>query len=243
MRKRAAPKVNLGSHGSRRTNMQRALLLMLKDKKGHIVVGLKNAMRAVKPYLILTPDLLEINVDSKHNEPYWCQDVRNAAKPQGTPDAISRGELVILDKGGFALRGYGGKLARKVELDDDLGAKAEKLMKKFKTTHPLPNAFEREVLTVLIEEAAEVQQRATKLLRFGRDEVQPKQKLSNRARLSQEVGQLMFMIAYAQEHKLLDYKHILKGTDEKGPKIEKYFQSKAPKKRKAVGRKVGGGKS
>jgi len=119
-----------------------------------------------------------------------------------------------------------------------------KKSKKFKSPKPLPNAFEREVLTILIEEAAEVQQRATKLLRFGRDEVQKKQKLTNRQRLSREVGQLMFMIAYAQEHKLLDYAQIVKGTDEKGPKIEQYLQSVAPKKREAVSRKsVGNNKT
>lgn len=111
--------------------------------------------------------------------------------------------------------------------------------KKFKSPVPMLTAFHREVLTILIEEAAEVQQRATKMLRFGRDEVQKKQKLTNRERLSREVGQLVFMIAYAQEHELLDYKHVLRGTEEKRPKIEQYMQSRPPGADKP-GRKRGG---
>ena len=67
----------------------------------------------------------------------------------------------------------------------------------YKWVHPLPNEREREILTILIEEAAEVQQRATKLLRFGRDEVQPGQDLTNAQRLSRELGDMAVMVEMA----------------------------------------------
>jgi len=46
---------------------------------------------------------------------------------------------------------------------------------KFITPCELPTEYEREVLTILMEECAEVIQRASKALRFGLDEVQPEQ--------------------------------------------------------------------
>lgn len=45
------------------------------------------------------------------------------------------------------------------------------MAERYVTSCELPSPYERELLTILIEECAEVQQRATKLLRFGRDEV------------------------------------------------------------------------
>lgn len=62
---------------------------------------------------------------------------------------------------------------------------------RFVTPEPLPTDREREILTILIEEAAEIQQRATKALRFGMLEVEPGQGLTNKTRLSQEVGDLL----------------------------------------------------
>ncbi len=47
------------------------------------------------------------------------------------------------------------------------------MVEKFTTPAPLPTAYQREILTILIEECAEVQQRATKMLRFGIEETQP----------------------------------------------------------------------
>lgn len=46
------------------------------------------------------------------------------------------------------------------------------------------------LLTILIEEAAEVQQRATKALRFGMTETQPGQQMNNAARLHMEICDL-----------------------------------------------------
>lgn len=46
------------------------------------------------------------------------------------------------------------------------------------------------LLTCLIEECAEVQQRATKALRFGLREIQPEQELTNQHRLVDELDDL-----------------------------------------------------
>ena len=79
-----------------------------------------------------------------------------------------------------------------------------KTPEKFVSPEPPPTALKAEILTILIEEAAEVQQRATKMLRFGVDEVQPGQELSNKDRLSDEVGDLHEMIVYARSLGLID---------------------------------------
>lgn len=50
---------------------------------------------------------------------------------------------------------------------------------------------EQYLLTCLAEEAVEVAQRATKAARFGLDEVQPGQGLTNKVRLEQELEDLL----------------------------------------------------
>jgi hypothetical protein len=50
------------------------------------------------------------------------------------------------------------------------------------------------LLTITGEEAVEVAQRASKALRFGLDEVQPGQPLSNRERLIVEINDLLAMV-------------------------------------------------
>lgn len=89
---------------------------------------------------------------------------------------------------------------------------------------PLPNDIEREILNTLIEEAAEVIQRATKLLRFGRDEVQPDQPLTNKQRLSEEIGDFFGMADIAVCAGLLDLKSSMDARDRKAKRFEKYRQ-------------------
>ena len=50
---------------------------------------------------------------------------------------------------------------------------------------------EQYYLTCLAEESVEVAQRADKAVRFGLEEVQPDQPLTNRQRLEQELGDLL----------------------------------------------------
>ena len=92
---------------------------------------------------------------------------------------------------------------------------------------PLPTEREREILTILIEECAEVQQRATKLLRFGRDEVQAGQPLTNAQRLSKELGDLRVLVDMAADAGLVDPMEIKERATRKREKLERYMQSEA----------------
>lgn len=98
----------------------------------------------------------------------------------------------------------------------------------FRLPAPLPIAREAEILTILIDEAADVIQRATKLLRFGRHEIQPGQPLTNHQRLSEEIGQLQHMIEEAAYLGLLDADSIANGGAEKAATLPRYLQSAEP---------------
>lgn len=90
---------------------------------------------------------------------------------------------------------------------------------------PLPTERERELLYLLIEECAEVQQRATKMLRFGRDEVQRGQPHTNRIRLSHEIGDLREIIDRAVAADLVDFAGIGDGILRKREQLAKYMRS------------------
>jgi hypothetical protein len=96
---------------------------------------------------------------------------------------------------------------------------------RFVTPAQLPSEHERELLTILLEECAEVQQRVTKVLRFGLLEVQPGQELDNRERLSLEVGDLMEMLARAENAGLLVGRCVADGRATKARKLAKYMQT------------------
>lgn len=92
-----------------------------------------------------------------------------------------------------------------------------------------PEGFAREVLTILIEECAEVIQRATKALRFGLDEVQPGQPWSNNCRMSQEIGDLYATINLATKHGLVSPGCITDAMDRKMAKLAIYMQTEEPR--------------
>jgi len=96
---------------------------------------------------------------------------------------------------------------------------------KFVTPEPLPTPFERELLTILIEECAEVAQRATKMLRFGVMEVQEGQSLTNRDRLSDEVGDLQSMVDQLRSANLLVMPRVFRASENKRMKLLKYMQT------------------
>lgn len=98
---------------------------------------------------------------------------------------------------------------------------------KFVSSCPLPSEAEREILNILIEECAEVVQRATKMLRFGRDEVQEGQPNSNTVRLSKELGDLVVLIEMAEAAGLIDRSVIEERKPRKREKLAKYMQSGA----------------
>lgn len=96
---------------------------------------------------------------------------------------------------------------------------------RFVTPGALPTPHERELLTIFIEECAEAQQRATKMLRFGRDEVQPGQGATNRERLGAEVGDLCEMIERLVSASLLLPDDIEKGIEAKRQKLAIFMQT------------------
>lgn len=101
------------------------------------------------------------------------------------------------------------------------------MTERFISPFPLPSDHERELLTILIEECSEVQQRATKMLRFGRDEVQPGQTASNRERLSYEIGDLWVMINLVEAAELIDGQCIMEGRTRKRQQLAKFMQTRA----------------
>jgi hypothetical protein len=87
-----------------------------------------------------------------------------------------------------------------------------------------PTPEQREAAEVLIEECAEVQQRATKLLRFGIEEIQPGQPHNNAYRLSLEVGDLLETIELALSAGILTHEGIEEGREHKRKQFSKYLQ-------------------
>ncbi len=59
-----------------------------------------------------------------------------------------------------------------------------------------PDEHKRERLYKLIEELNEAQHIATKILRFGYDEIYPATQTTNKARLEVELGDVLVMIDY-----------------------------------------------
>lgn len=98
-------------------------------------------------------------------------------------------------------------------------------MERFVTPSPLPTPHQRELLTILIEEAAEVQQRATKMLRFGIHEVQPGQHLTNAERLSDEIGDLSAMIEMAKALGMINPNRVTQQVHLKRVKLKIFMQT------------------
>lgn len=77
---------------------------------------------------------------------------------------------------------------------------------------------EEHLLVQLAEECAEVAQRCAKALRFGMDEVQEGQTLTNHARISEEMDDLMAV------YQMLNLRSIsTMALHEKRKKVEKYL--------------------
>lgn len=96
---------------------------------------------------------------------------------------------------------------------------------KFISPEPLPTPYERELLIILIEECAEVMQRATKMLRFGVEEIQPGQPDTNRLRLSDETGDLYAMLERCLAENLLCGARMRRAQIAKMTKLKKYMQT------------------
>lgn len=96
---------------------------------------------------------------------------------------------------------------------------------KFISPEQPPEGLQRELLTILMEECAEVQQRASKMLRFGVTEVQPGQNQTNSDRLSIEVGDLQHVISRCVDEGLMSANIISQQKLEKRKKLNRFLQS------------------
>lgn len=96
---------------------------------------------------------------------------------------------------------------------------------KFVSPCPPPTPCESEILDCLIEECAEVIQRATKMKRFGVAEIQPGQDFSNLERLSQELGDLQAVVERAAQTGLVDIGVIEDSVPAKHKKLDKFLQN------------------
>jgi Cu/Ag efflux pump CusA len=95
-----------------------------------------------------------------------------------------------------------------------------------------PTPHQREVATILIEECAEVikecveiQQRATKLLRFGIAEVQIDQPHDNAYRLGLEVGDLLEVLDLALAAGIFPAEAVAAGRHHKRAQLDRYMQT------------------
>ena len=96
---------------------------------------------------------------------------------------------------------------------------------KFVSPEPKPDGLQRELLDCLIEECAEVQQRATKMQRFGIAEIQPGQPQTNAERLSVEAGDLMHLITRCIGVGLIDADVMYKAQAAKREKLDRFLQA------------------
>jgi hypothetical protein len=88
-----------------------------------------------------------------------------------------------------------------------------------------PEGRVRELLIILMEEAAEVQQRAAKALRFGLDEIQPGQELTNANRIEDEVGDFIAIYQKLAARDVLDVVRVGWAVHAKHQKVNNWFQT------------------
>jgi hypothetical protein len=99
-------------------------------------------------------------------------------------------------------------------------------MKQYVSPHKKPTPRQTELLHVLIEECAEVQKAATKLLRFGAKDHDPYgDGKTNDVCLSEELGQLEAVSVMLQSRGIVLSRAVLDGYGEKCNKLPKYLQT------------------
>ena len=96
---------------------------------------------------------------------------------------------------------------------------------RYRTAHALPTPHEREIVTILIEECAELTKALTKLLRFGAADGYPGSPITNRVDASTEAGDVIEMIVRAIRAGILDKHQIDVGRLRKREKLARYMQT------------------
>lgn len=110
--------------------------------------------------------------------------------------------------------------------------KKEKPMKdRFVSPEKPPEGVDRELLTVLAEELAEIALecsqgaiRISKALRFGLAEVQPGQPFDNAQRIAREVGDLLAVVDRLIDRRVLSESDIILARNGKREKLRRYLQ-------------------
>lgn len=85
--------------------------------------------------------------------------------------------------------------------------------------------YERELLTILAEEANEVAIAAIKLIRFGRESRPPERTTSNTTELGLEIGDLEWMITLASVEGLANEPDIKAGMARKRERLAYFMQT------------------
>jgi NTP pyrophosphatase (non-canonical NTP hydrolase) len=84
------------------------------------------------------------------------------------------------------------------------------------------NKKENEIMDILQEECAEVIQMVSKCRRFGIDNTHIKSGESNRARLTEEMGDMLCMLKLAQDFGIVDVSEVLAASLAKEEKLRKW---------------------
>jgi hypothetical protein len=85
--------------------------------------------------------------------------------------------------------------------------------------------YERELLTILMEECAEVIQAASKLIRFGKEDRPDDLHLPNSEVLGIEIGDLKCMIDKILIAGIVEAEHLTLGTKRKQARLLQYMQT------------------
>lgn len=105
-------------------------------------------------------------------------------------------------------------------------AAMEQKTQKFTPTDGRPlTPYEREILTILQEECAEVIVAASKLLRFGLGNTNPDTKVINTTELGLELGDLQHMMRRVEVAGIVDIDVVLAGDYRKERRLAQFLQT------------------
>jgi len=144
-------------------------------------------------------------------------------------------ELGELEAANAAAPGWGAAVGARGERIKGLRSERDSLERYVSPVKP-PEGLDRELLDVLVEECGEVItecaaiiKRATKALRFGLEEKQPGQELTNAQRLAREIGDLNETVRRLVVRRVLDRAEIEEGQFAKSQQLDKYLQNQVPR--------------
>jgi len=96
---------------------------------------------------------------------------------------------------------------------------------KYVSPHPKPTPHEREILTILSEECAEIIVAVSKILRFGAEDGNPGTGETNRDALSREIGDLDAVLVLARGLDLISQSVRVNAVEDKFEKLSVYLQT------------------